>query len=84
MHTHNASYHSRKIENIPPLLWRKDKFKDRITSHGETFKEYVIKKHLMEIFNRVRPKYVHIKYRQSGNGLYSSAPATMSLWTETD
>jgi hypothetical protein len=75
---HNASYHNRKIENVP-TLWRKDKIKDRIASHGETFKEYMIKKHLMENFSRVNPKYA--KYRQSGkgNGLYSSELATMSL-----
>jgi hypothetical protein len=42
-------------------------------------KEYMIKKNLIEIFNRVRPQY--IKYQQSGkgNGSYNSVLATMSL-----
>jgi hypothetical protein len=40
---------------------RKDRIQEWITSHGETFEEYMLKKHLMETVNRIRPKYD--KYR---------------------
>jgi hypothetical protein len=42
---------------IPTMSWRKDKTHRWITSHGETFEEYMLKKHFMETVNRVRPKY---------------------------
>lgn len=51
-HAQNSSHHNRKIENIS-TLWKNDRINDRITSYGETLKEYMIKKHLMEIFSIV-------------------------------
>jgi transposase len=53
----NASHHSRRVETIPTVSRRKDKIQEWITSHVETFEECMLKKHLMETVNRVRPKY---------------------------
>jgi hypothetical protein len=39
------------------MSWRKGKMKDWISSHWETFEEYMLKKHFKETVKRVRPKY---------------------------
>jgi hypothetical protein len=70
----NAFYHSRKIETVPTVSWRKGKFQEWITSHGQTFEEYMLKKHFLETVSRVRPKYDKCKIDEM-----ASVPSTQYI-----
>lgn len=53
----NASYHSRKVEAIPTMAWRRNKIIEWITQHGATYEPHMLKKHLLAVVGTLRPLY---------------------------
>jgi transposase len=53
----NASYHSRKKEQLPTKSWRKDKIKEWLNVHNNLFGEDLLKKDLKDIVDSERFKY---------------------------
>jgi hypothetical protein len=56
------------------VSWRKDRIQEWITSHGETFVEYMLKKHLIGTVYSIRPTYDKYRIDEMGHTVVRLPP----------
>lgn len=53
----NAPYHGMNVESCPTLNWKKTEIEKWLEEQGEVFENPIIKVRLMEMVNRIKPRY---------------------------